>query len=90
MLCGLLMGSFYWFVAWSMSKERCGWKAEAGPLHGLCFFAGGVLASNLIFNRFSWPGPSKGRPAELVRLFCRHGPSTSTGAGRAARFGPWA
>ena len=69
-LCGLLMGSFYWFVAWSMSKDAVRLESgQLGPYTAFCFFAGGVLASNLLFNRLIMARPFQGPPLSWSDYF---------------------
>ena len=61
--CGLLMGSFYWLVARTMSKETH--VIEPGKLTPYCavfLFCVGVLASNLIFNTLMMKKPLSGPP----------------------------
>jgi glucose uptake protein len=69
-LCGLLMGSFYWLVARAMSAKPL--VPEAGklsPYSAVCFFALGVLASNLVFNRIIMAKPFHGPPLNWSDYF---------------------
>jgi glucose uptake protein len=69
-LCGLLMGSFYWFVAWSMSKDPLLLESgKLGPYAAVCLFACGVLGSNLIFNQVLMARPFEGPPVTWSDYF---------------------
>jgi glucose uptake protein len=69
-LCGVLMGYFYRFVAASMSKDFV--KMEAGklsPYTAMVFFALGILLSNFVFNTAIMIKPFTGDPVPLGAYF---------------------
>jgi glucose uptake protein len=69
-LCGVLMGYFYRFVAASMSQDFV--KMEAGklsPYTAMVFFALGILLSNFVFNTAIMIKPFKGDPVALTAYF---------------------
>jgi glucose uptake protein len=64
-LCGILMGFFYLLVAKSMPKEYVAGRFDVTkltPYTAMWFFAIGMLASNLIFNRLIMAKPVEGPP----------------------------
>ena len=69
-LCGVLMGFFYRFVAASMSKDFV--KMEAGklsPYTAMVFFALGILLSNFVLNTAIMIKPFTGDPVPLTAYF---------------------
>jgi glucose uptake protein len=69
-LCGVMMGYFYRFVAASMSKDFV--KMEAGklsPYTAMVFFALGILLSNFLFNTAIMIKPFTGEPVALTAYF---------------------
>lgn len=69
-LCGVLMGYFYRFVAASMSKDFV--EMEAGklsPYAAMVFFSLGILASNFVFNTAIMIKPFTGDPVTLTAYF---------------------
>ncbi|MEN6493075.1 MAG: GRP family sugar transporter [Thermoguttaceae bacterium] len=69
-LCGILMASFYSFVATAMSKDFV--QLEAGklsPYTAFVLFALGVAASNLVFNTAIMVKPFRGEPVPLSAYF---------------------
>ena len=69
-LCGVLMGYFYRFVAASMSKDFV--EMEAGklsPYTAMVFFAAGILLSNFVFNTAIMVMPFTGEPVPLTAYF---------------------
>ena len=62
-VCGLLMGFFYWFVARAMSSRfEVLEPGKLSPYTALVVFAVGMLASNFIFNTFIMLKPLNGPP----------------------------
>lgn len=69
-LCGVLMGFFYWFVARGMSARFDVLEpGKLGPYTALLFFALGMLASNLVFNLFIMRKPFNGPPLAAADYF---------------------
>lgn len=69
-LCGVLMGYFYRFVAAAMSADFL--ELEPGklsPYTAMVLFALGVAASNLIFNTAIMLKPFRGEPVPLSAYF---------------------
>jgi len=69
-LCGILMGYFYRFVAASMSTDFV--EMEAGklsPYTAMVLFSLGVLASNFVFNTILMLKPVSGAPVPLGDYF---------------------
>lgn len=69
-LCGILMGYFYRFVAAAMSTDFL--QLEAGklsPYTAMVLFALGVAASNLIFNTAIMLKPFRGEPVRPSAYF---------------------
>jgi glucose uptake protein len=70
LLCGLLMGFFYWFVARGMSQRFDVLEAgKLGPYTALLLFALGMLASNVVFNAFIMVKPFNGPPLTAADYF---------------------
>ena len=69
-LCGVLMGYFYRFVAASMSKDFVVMEAgKLSPYTAMVFFALGILLSNFIFNTGIMIKPFVGDPVPLIAYF---------------------
>jgi glucose uptake protein len=69
-LCGILMGFFYRFVASSMSTEFENLEpGKLGPYSAVFFFSLGLLASNLILNPIIMRKPFVGDPVPLSDYF---------------------
>ena len=69
-LCSVLMGYFYRFVAASMSKNFV--EMEAGklsPYTAMVFFALGILLSNFVLNTAIMLKPFTGDPVPLIAYF---------------------
>lgn len=69
-LCGVLMGYFYRFVAASMSKDFV--QMEVGklsPYTAMVFFSLGILLSNFVFNTAIMVKPFTGDPVPLSDYF---------------------
>ena len=69
-IAGVLMASFYRFVAASMSPDFV--TPEAGKLTGytaVVFFAIGILASNFVFNTIFMKKPVEGEPVTYKQYF---------------------
>ena len=69
-LCGILMGFFYRFVAGAMSADFV--KMEAGklsPYTAMVLFSLGILASNFIINTAVMIKPFSGDPVPLAAYF---------------------
>ena len=78
-LCGILMGQFFPFVAKSMpaSLQEIGDPANAGmltPYTSLVFFALGLFLSSFVFNVFVMLRPFVGEPVALGDYFCKGTP----------------
>jgi glucose uptake protein len=70
LLCGVLMGFFYRFVARSMSLDFANLEAgKLGPYAAVVFFALGLLASNFIFNSIIMKRPFVGPPVKYAQYF---------------------
>jgi glucose uptake protein len=66
-LCGVLMGFFYWFVARGMSARFDVLEpGKMGPYTALLMFALGMLASNSVFNTFIMVKPINGSRLSLA------------------------
>lgn len=75
-LCGLLMGQFFQFVARSMPNElvQIGDPANAGmltPYTALVFFALGLFLSSFVFNTIVMRKPFAGEPVPLGDYFTK-------------------
>jgi len=69
-LCGLLMGSFYWLVKRSMSESLVELEpGKLGPYAAVFFFCLGILGSNLVFNHFIMARPINGAPVGWADYF---------------------
>jgi glucose uptake protein len=69
-LCGILMGFFYRFVAAAMSPEFMEMEPEKlSPYTAMVFFALGIVASNFIFNTAIMLRPFKGEPISPSEYF---------------------
>jgi glucose uptake protein len=69
-LCGLLMGFFYRFVAASMSADFTHLEqGKLGPYSAVFFFSMGLLISNLILNPFIMKKPFAGEPVPMSEYF---------------------
>ncbi|HEY1786427.1 MAG TPA: GRP family sugar transporter [Pirellulales bacterium] len=70
LVSGLLMGSFYRFVAASMSTDFHDLApGKLGPYSALLFFAVGLLASNFVFNTALMRWPTHGSPVAAADYF---------------------
>ncbi len=74
LLCGILMGRFYEFVARSFPKTVEGWKAAdygglLTPYTALVFFALGLFLSSFVFNTLIMLRPFSGPPVPLGDYF---------------------
>jgi glucose uptake protein len=66
-LCGVLMGFFYWFVARGMSARFDVLEpGKMGPYTALLMFALGMLVSNFVFNTFIMVKPINGSRLSLA------------------------
>jgi glucose uptake protein len=69
-LCGILMGNFYWFVARSMSQDFSNLDAgKLGPYTAVFIFAIGLFISNFIFNTIIMKKPFVGEPVAVSEYF---------------------
>jgi glucose uptake protein len=69
-LCGILMGYFYRFVAASMSADFVEMEpGKLSPYTAMVLFSLGVLASNFIFNTILMAKPVTGTPVPLSDYF---------------------
>ena len=69
-LCGVLMGFFYRFVARSMSLDFENLEpGKLGPYAAVFFFAVGLLLSNFIFNTLIMKRPFVGEPVSYAQYF---------------------
>ncbi len=69
-LCGVLMGFFYRFVAAAMATDFI--EPEAGkltPYTAMVLFSLGILASNFVFNTLIMRKPFEGQPIALSSYF---------------------
>ena len=70
LLCGVLMGFFYRFVARSMSLDFHDLEpGKLGPYAAVVFFSLGLLASNFIFNTLIMKRPFVGEPVSYSQYF---------------------
>ena len=70
LLCGVLMGYFYRFVAASMSKDFVDMEAgKLSPYTAMVFFSLGILLSNFVFNTAIMIKPFTGDPVALTAYF---------------------
>lgn len=82
-LCGVLMGQFYQFVAKAMPKDldQLGDAANAGmltPYSALVFFALGLFLSNFVFNTVVMLKPFTGTPVAPLDYFRKGTPKLHT------------
>lgn len=64
-VCGLLMGFFYRFVAAAMAPDfRAMEPGRVGPYTAMVLFAAGLAASNVVFNTLLMRWPVSGEPLE--------------------------
>jgi len=69
-LCGILMGNFYWFVAKSMSTDFTILEAgKLSPYTAVFFFTIGLFISNFIFNTIIMKKPFVGEPVAISEYF---------------------
>ena len=69
-ICGVLMGYFYRFVAAAMSADFVNLEAgKLGPYTAMVFFAAGVAMSNPIFNTILMLKPVSGEPIPFSHYF---------------------
>jgi glucose uptake protein len=71
-LCGVLMGYFYRFVAAAMPTPEQFTNMPAGklgPYTAMVFFALGILASNFVFNTIIMRRPISGQPVAIGDYF---------------------
>lgn len=69
-LCGVLMGFFYRFVARSMSPDFAALEpGKLGPYSAVFFFSLGLLASNFILNTVMMKRPIQGEPLSMRQYF---------------------
>ncbi|MCR4414750.1 MAG: GRP family sugar transporter [Thermoguttaceae bacterium] len=69
-LCGILMGYFYRFVAASMSNNFVNMEAgKLSPYTAMVLFSLGMLASNFVFNTAIMVKPFVGDPVPLADYF---------------------
>ena len=69
-LCGVLMGFFYRFVAQSMSPGFAALEAgKLGPYSAVFFFSLGLVASNLVLNTLIMKRPIQGESLSMRQYF---------------------
>ena len=69
-LCGILMGFFYRFVARSMSTDFVNLEVgKLSPYSAVFFFSIGLLVSNFLFNTIIMKKPLVGEPVALSAYF---------------------
>lgn len=69
-LCGILMGFFYRFVAAAMSPEFIEMEpGKLSPYTAMVLFATGILLSNFVFNTAIMLKPFKGEPISPIEYF---------------------
>jgi glucose uptake protein len=69
-ICGVLMGFFYRFVAGSMSLDFEALEpGKMGPYSAVFFFSVGLLVSNFLFNTAIMKKPFVGEPVSISRYF---------------------
>lgn len=69
-LCGILMGFFYRFVAAAMSPEFIEMEpGKLSPYTAMVLFATGILLSNFVFNTAIMLRPFKGEPIAPIEYF---------------------
>ncbi|RPI26698.1 MAG: multidrug DMT transporter permease [Acidobacteria bacterium] len=69
-LCGVLMGFFYRFVADSMSTDFVNLEpGKLGPYSAVFFFSLGLLASNFVLNPIIMKKPFVGEPVAMSEYF---------------------
>jgi glucose uptake protein len=69
-LCGLLMGFFYRFVAASMSSDYINLEAgKLSPYTAVFFFSVGIVISNFVFNTIIMKKPFVGEPVPFGDYF---------------------
>lgn len=70
LLCGILMGFFYRFVAQSMSTDFINLEAgKLSPYTAVFFFSIGLFLSNFIFNTIIMKKPFIGEPVSISAYF---------------------
>jgi glucose uptake protein len=70
LLCGLLMGFFYRFVASSMSADFVNLEiGKLSPYSAVFFFSAGILISSFLFNTLIMKKPFVGKPVALAAYF---------------------
>ena len=70
LVCGVMMGTFYLLVAWSMAENPI--KLEAGkltPYTAMVTFSLGIFASNFLFNTAIMYKPFTGTPVSYADYF---------------------
>ena len=78
-LCGILMGRFYDFVAGTMPKNVADWSSHTysgmmTPYTALVFFALGLFLSSFVFNTLVMLKPFSGPPVSLGDYFRKGSP----------------
>jgi glucose uptake protein len=69
-VCGLLMGFFYRFVAAAMARDFTAMEpGKVGPYTAMVLFAAGMLASNVVFNTILMRRPVSGPPLSPAAYF---------------------
>lgn len=69
-VCGLLMGFFYRFVAAAMAPDfKAMEPGKIGPSTAMVLFAAGLVASNFVFNTILMRTPVSGEPLEPTAYF---------------------
>ncbi len=69
-VCGLLMGFFYRFVAAAMAADFTAMEpGKVGPYTAMVLFAAGLLASNFVFNTILMRKPVSGEPLAASAYF---------------------
>jgi len=69
-LCGILMGNFYWFVAQSMSTDFINLEVgKLSPYTAVFLFTIGLFISNFIFNIIIMKKPFVGEPVAISEYF---------------------
>lgn len=69
-LCGVLMGFFYRFVAGAMSSDFMNMEpGKLSPYTAMVFFSLGIMASNFVFNTAIMLRPVSGEPVPLAAYF---------------------
>jgi len=69
-ICGILMGNFYYFVAKSMSTDFVSLEiGKLSPYTAVFFFSLGLLISNFLFNTIIMKKPFVGEPVAISKYF---------------------